>query len=182
MHIRIGYDLVYDCPQPAPMLLVLNVHPSRIPDLVVPDRIATAPEIGVRRYRDGFGNECSRILAPSGRIRLSAEAVVRDSGKPDAIAPEAAQHPVEELPDDALVFLLASRYCETDHLSDTAWPLFGQTPPGWARVQAICDYVHRHLPSATSTRARPAPPLKPTMSASAFAATLPISQSRFAAA
>ncbi|HXC12188.1 MAG TPA: transglutaminase family protein [Stellaceae bacterium] len=145
MHIRIGYDLVYDCPQPAPMLLVLNVHPSRIPDLVVPDRIATAPRIGVRRYRDAFGNECSRILAPSGRIRLSAEAVVRDSGKPDAIAPEAPQHPVEELPDDALVFLLASRYCETDHLSDTAWPLFGQTTPGWPRVQAICDYVHRHL-------------------------------------
>ncbi len=145
MHIRIGYDLTYECAQPAPMLLMLNVHPSRRPDLVVADDMAVEPQVALRRYRDGFGNMCTRLSAPAGRIRLRADAVIRDSGLADAIVPEAAQHPVEDLPDETLVFLLASRYCETDRLSDTAWSLFGQTAPGWARVEAICDYVHRHL-------------------------------------
>jgi transglutaminase-like putative cysteine protease len=145
MHIRIGYELVYDCPQPTPMLLMLNIHPSRQPDLVVPDQMVTEPTVAVRAYQDGFGNRCTRILAPTGQIRLSADAVVNDTGEPDAVAPEAAQHPVEELPDDLLVFLLASRYCETDHLSDTAWALFGHTVPGWPRVEAICGYVHQQL-------------------------------------
>jgi transglutaminase-like putative cysteine protease len=145
MHIRIGYELVYDCPRPASMLLLLNVHPSRTADLVVSDEMVAEPAVPIRRYQDAFANQCTRILAPSGRIRLSTDAVLRDSGEPDPVAPDAAQHPVEELPDDALMFLLASRYCETEHLADTAWPLFGNTAPGWPRVQAICEYVHRHL-------------------------------------
>jgi transglutaminase-like putative cysteine protease len=145
MHIRIGYELIYDCPQPTPMLLMLNIHSSRTADLVVPDRMVAAPTAAVRQYNDAFGNQCSRILAPSGQIRLSAEGVVSDTGEPDAVAAGAQQHPVEELPDEALVFLLSSRYCETEHLSEKAWALFGQTTPGWPRVQAICDYVHQHL-------------------------------------
>lgn len=145
MHIRIGYELIYDCPQPTPMLLMLNIHSSRTADLVVPDRMVAAPAVAVRQYDDAFANQCSRILAPSGQIRLSADGVVSDTGEPDAVAAGAQQHPVEELPDEALVFLLSSRYCETEHLSDRAWALFGQTTPGWLRVQAICDYVHQHL-------------------------------------
>ncbi|HUC71083.1 MAG TPA: transglutaminase family protein [Stellaceae bacterium] len=145
MRIRIGYDLAYECPQPTPMLLMLSIHPSRLPELVVPDDLVTEPVGPVRHYEDAFGNRCTRILAPSGRIRLFANGVVIDPGEPDAVAPAAAQHPVQDLPDEALVFLLSSRYCETDHLSDTAWALFGHTAPGWPRVAAICDYVHRHL-------------------------------------
>jgi transglutaminase-like putative cysteine protease len=145
MRIRIGYELVYECLQPAPMLLMLQTHPSRAADLIVPDQMVTDPEIPIRSYRDGFGNLCSRILAPSGRIRLSASGIVRDTGEPDFAAADALQQPVEELPDEVLVFLLASRYCETDRLSDTAWSLFGETLPGWRRVQAICDHVHRQL-------------------------------------
>jgi transglutaminase-like putative cysteine protease len=145
MHIRIGYELIYDCLQPAPMLLMLTVHPSRMPDLIVPDQMLTEPIVAVRQYHDAFGNQCTRIVAPSGQIRLSAAGVVSDTGEPDVVAPDALQHPVEQLPDEALVFLLSSRYCETDHLSDTAWALFGQTLPGWSRVKAICDYVHHHL-------------------------------------
>ncbi len=145
MDIRIGYDLIYECPQPVPMLLMLNVHPSRLPDLVVPDHLVTDPETPVRRYLDAFGNRCARLVAPSGRMRLSAEGAVADGGAPDVLAPDAPQHPVEELPDEALVFLLPSRYCETDRLSDTAWALFGRTALGWPRVQAICDYVHERL-------------------------------------
>jgi transglutaminase-like putative cysteine protease len=145
MDIRIGYELTYDCLQPTPMVLMLNVHPSRLGDLIVPDEMATEPAVPIHRYRDCFGNLCARLLAPSGRIRLSAEGIVRDHGKPDLVNDDARQHPIEDLPDDVLTFLIASRYCDADRLSDTAWSLFGRTPPGWPRVQAIVDYVHSHI-------------------------------------
>jgi transglutaminase-like putative cysteine protease len=145
MQIRLGYELVYDCPQPTPMLLMLNIHHTHVPGVVVPDRLVTSPDLPVQGYRDGFGNWCNRIVAPAGRTRLSTSAIVNNDGKPDRVAVDAGQHPVPELPDDALVFLLGSRYCETDRLSDIAWTLFGSAAPGWHRVQAVCDYVHRHI-------------------------------------
>jgi transglutaminase-like putative cysteine protease len=127
------------------MLLMLNVHHSRVGDIVVPDQLTTDPPLAVHAYRDGFGNWCSRILAPPGTVRIASTAVVNDSGTPDPVVASASQHAVQDLPDDALVFLLGSRYCETDHLSEVAWQLFGQSPQGWARVQAICDFVHNHI-------------------------------------
>ena len=145
MQIRVGYELIYDCPQPTPMILTLNIHYSRISDIVIPDHLVADPSIPSTAYRDGFGNWCSRIVAPKGRIRLSADAVVNDSGRPDEIAPAAQQHQVQDLPEETLVFLLGSRYCETDRLSETAWSLFGAAPLGWGRVQAICDFVHRRI-------------------------------------
>ncbi len=145
MQIRAGYEIIYDCPVPTPMLLTLRAHPSRAADLLGPERMAFEPSIEARDYRDGFGNVCTRIAAPAGRLRIVDDFVIADSGSPDAVVPDAPQHPVEELPDDVLVFLLGSRYCETDRLSDTAWSLFGATPTGWGRVQAICDYVHRRI-------------------------------------
>ncbi|WP_428487856.1 transglutaminase domain-containing protein [Rhodopila sp.] len=145
MQIRAGYDITYECAQPTPMLLSLSVHPSRMDDVAGPHRIVFDPPIGASEYRDGFDNICHRIVAPAGRLRISAAFTVRDSGAPDAFVPDAVQHPVEELPDDVLVFLLGSRYCETDRLSDLAWSLFGNGPTGWGRVQAICDYVHNRI-------------------------------------
>ena len=145
MQIRIGYEFVYECTQPTPMLLTLSVHPSRASDLVVPDELSTNPPIPIQGYHDGFGNWCNRIVAPPGWLRLSASGIINDTGRPDAVASEAHQRPVEEIPDEALVFLLPSRYCETEQLCGVAWSLFGQTPPGWGRVQAICDYVHDHI-------------------------------------
>src|SRR6267378_738559 len=145
MLIRIGYELLYDCPQPTPMLVMLNVHFSRVSDMVVADHLVTSPSVAIRAYRDGFGNWCNRIVAPAGRTRLSANGIVKDTGEPDVVASRAQQHAVEDLPDEALVFLLGSRYCETDRLSEIAWSLFGKTPLGWSRVQAICDYVHQHI-------------------------------------
>jgi transglutaminase-like putative cysteine protease len=127
------------------MLLMLNVHYTRVSDMVVPDHLVASPSTPIRGYRDGFGNWCNRIVAPAGRIQLSAKGIVNDTGKPDRVASGAQQHSVEDLPDEALVFLLGSRYCETDRLSEIAWSLFGKTPLGWSRVQAICDYVHQHL-------------------------------------
>jgi transglutaminase-like putative cysteine protease len=145
MKIKVGYELVYDCPQPTPMMLMLNIHHSRAPDIIVPDQVVTSPTLPVTPYRDGFGNWCSRVVVPAGRTRIASSAVLYDSGAPDPVYPHARQHAIQDLPDDVLVFLLGSRYCETDRLSDTAWKLFGQTPEGWGRVQAICDFVHNHI-------------------------------------
>jgi len=145
MLIRAGYEITYDCPQPTPMILALSVHPSRLPDVIGPHRIVFDPPIGGTPYHDGFGNTCTRIVAPAGRTTMRLNILVRDPGTPDVVVWEAAQHPVEQLPDEVVVFLLGSRYCDTDRLSDIAWSLFGGTQPGWPRVQAICDYVHNRI-------------------------------------
>jgi transglutaminase-like putative cysteine protease len=145
MHIRVGYELLYDCPQPTPMILMLSIHFTRVSDIVVPDHLIADPSIPITAYRDAFGNWCSRIVAPKGQLRLSADAVVHDTGEPDLVVSSAGQHAVEDLPEECLVFLLGSRYCETDRLSDIAWSLFGGTSPGYGRVQAICNFVHRHI-------------------------------------
>lgn len=145
MQIRVGFEMVYECPKPTPMVFNLNVHYTRVSDLVGRDDLKFEPSIPVTGYRDTFGNWCTRIVAPTGRTRITADAIVKDSGAPDVIVPQARQVPVEDLPDDTLLFLLGSRYCETDQLSVTAWKLFGDAPTGWGRVQAICDFVHRHI-------------------------------------
>jgi transglutaminase-like putative cysteine protease len=145
MRIHTGFEITYDCPAPVPMLLMLSVHPSRRADLESFDGLRTDPVVDVRQYLDRYGNNCIRLLAPAGRIVLSTDFVIRDTGQPDAYAPDAEQIAVHNLPDEAILFLLGSRYCETDRLSDLAWSLFGATPLGWARVQAICDFVHHHI-------------------------------------
>ncbi len=124
---------------------MLNIHHSRAADIIVPDKLTTTPPVPVATYRDVFGNWCSRIVAPQGEIRISSTGVVADSGVPDIAMPLARQHQIQDLPEDTLVFLLGSRYCETDHLSETAWRLFGHLPQGWSLVQTICDYVHNHI-------------------------------------
>ena len=145
MRIRAGYELSYECAQPTPMLLVLNIHPSRRIDLLTDQVLRFTPQVRSHDYADSFGNICTRIVAPAGTTTISTEFEIFDHGQPDVVAPEARQHDIWELPDDVLVFLLGSRYCETDRLGDFAWAQFGNTPPGWARVQAICDFVHSHI-------------------------------------
>jgi transglutaminase-like putative cysteine protease len=145
MRIRAGFEIAYECPAPTPMLLMVSVHPSRAADLETPDSLRTDPPVESRIYQDRFGNICHRILAPAGRLVLGADFVIRDDGLPDLQAPDAGQTPVQDLPDEVLVFLLGSRYCETDRLTNLAWSLFGHVEPGWARVQAIVDFVHDHI-------------------------------------
>ena len=145
MQIRVGYELVYECPQPTPMVLTLNIHYTRVSDLLFPDHLIVNPSVPITGYRDGFGNWCSRIVAQTGELKLSTSAIVKDSGQPDEVAPWAQQHAVQELPDDCLVYLLGSRYCETDRLSEIAWSLFHTAPTGWGRVQAICNFVNKHI-------------------------------------
>jgi len=145
MQIRVGYELIYDCPQPTPMILTLHIHFTRASDVIVPDHLITSPSVPTTAYRDAFGNWCSRIVAPKGEIRLSTNAIVNDRGESDVVAAPAQEHRVQDLPEETLVFLLGSRYCETDLLSEVAWGLFGKSPNGWGRVQAVCDFVHQHI-------------------------------------
>ena len=156
MKIRCGFELEFTSDQPSPMMLMLSVRPERHADLLTPEVLATFPDSPVHKYRDGFGNVCSRVTAPAGVLIVRSDFLVADSGLPDEAAPDAVQHPVEDLPDEAITFLLPSRYCESDLMVEEAWRLFGATPLGWARVQAIVDYAHARIrfgyPHARSTR------------------------------
>ena len=145
MRIHAGYEISFDCPQTTPMMLAISVHPSRAADLLTEAPIIYTPHVQLSTYTDQFDNLCTRILAPAGRTTISTAFDVWDTGLPDAVDWSAEQHRVEDLPPAMLTFLLGSRYCETDRLSDTAWSLFGHTHPGWGRVQAICDFVHNHI-------------------------------------
>lgn len=145
MLIRAGYEIRFATEAPTPFIAMLSIHPSRNKDLVTPHRIVTSPEVPIYDYLDGYGNVCSRVTAPPGGLTLSCAFTIADSGEPDCPAPGAVQHPVEELPDDVLHFLLGSRYCETDRLLETAWSLFGGVERGWTLVEAIVAFVHNHV-------------------------------------
>jgi transglutaminase-like putative cysteine protease len=145
MLIKIGYDIAYEVWAPTPMLLMLYVHPERMKDLRVPERLITEPAVEVENYTDVFGNRCAKIVAPPGVMRLFCDTVIEDNGLPEPVFADAEQNPVQDLPLDVLPYLLGSRYCEVEKLNDTAWALFGNTEPGWSRVQAVCDWVHNHV-------------------------------------
>jgi len=154
MLIRVGYDIQFDVPSATPIVALLSVHPSRQGDLLEPDELQIEPAVGATSYLDSFGNRCTRFVAPAGRLRLTSSALVYDSGQPDAVNQSARECPVGDLPDDVLTYLLSSRYCEVDRFSGIAFELFGTTRPGWARVQAICEWVHEKV-TFDYSRARP---------------------------
>ncbi|MFZ2870130.1 transglutaminase-like domain-containing protein [Zavarzinia sp.] len=145
MKIRLGYDISYFLPNPTPMVVMLSVHASRMGDLLEPDELKTVPQMPVHYYYDGFGNRCARLMAPAGMLNLKCSTSITDSGRHDVVPTDAPQILVQDLPDETIVYLLGSRYCETDKLSDIAWNLFGKTPLGWPRVQAILSFVHGHI-------------------------------------
>jgi transglutaminase-like putative cysteine protease len=143
--IRAGYDIAFQCPQAIPMVLMLTVHPSRQGDLLSDHALRFSPGVNSRDYLDNFGNICTRLVAPTGLLEVRNEFLIEDSGLPDEIVPSAWQWDIDALPDDALPFLLASRYCDIEKLSNLAWSLFGGIRGGWQRVQAICDYTHERI-------------------------------------
>ncbi len=148
MHIKIGFDIQLAIASPMALVYVLHVHPSRRDDLLAPEIVLIEPELQADDYLDAFGNRCGRVNAPPGtsEVRFHSMSIIRDSGLPDAVDWAARQHDPTELPPATLQFLLPSRYCEVDsELLQFAWNQFGQAPAGWARVQAICDYVHHHI-------------------------------------
>ncbi|CAN5169305.1 transglutaminase family protein [soil metagenome] len=156
MLIRYGYEITVNCQQPTAMVTLLSIRDGREADVRIPEAFFTTPEIETSTYRDMFDNHCRRFIAPAGDLTLWSDSVIEDSGAVDPYEPDAEQHAVADLPDDCLVYLMGSRYCETDRLSQLAWNLFGAITPGWARVQAVCDYAHQQIAfnyqNARSTR------------------------------
>ena len=142
MLIEAGFDIAFECPAPTPMLLQLSVHPSRNADLLTPDRIVSDPPLPMRDYLDHFGNRVTRVEVPAGLVSFSNRFVIHDPGQPDETPPEAGTTPIADLPDDALLFLVSSRYCDSDKLADFAWSQFGATSGGTRCMQAIADFVH----------------------------------------
>ncbi|HMQ12457.1 MAG TPA: transglutaminase family protein [Candidatus Competibacter phosphatis] len=145
MLIRAGYDIIFEHPAPTPIIAMLYLHPSRGPSIRRGDYLLVEPPVQVSEYIDAFGNRCGRLVAPAGPIRFWNDVVVEDSGQLDQRNSAAEQHEIHDLPDATLTFLMPSRYCEVDRMVDLAWQLFGTVPKGWARVQAICDFVHNHI-------------------------------------
>ncbi len=145
MLIRLAYDIQFDIPAPVAMVALLNVHPSRVADLLEPDELHAEPSIPITRYIDSFGNRCARFVAPAGQLRLSGSTLINDSGNPDTLNLAARQADVGDLPNEVLSYLLNSRYCEVDRFSNIAFEHFGNADPGWSKVQAICNWVHSHV-------------------------------------
>jgi len=145
MLIRYGYDITVNCPQPTPMVCLLSVHEDRAADQRSKERFITRPQVSTTNYRDQFGNVGLRFVAPAGDFSIWGDGTIEDEGGPDPVFSDAVEIPVEDLPNDCLGYLLGSRYCETDRLSQIAWDLFGHVSPGWGRVQAICDFVNQHI-------------------------------------
>jgi transglutaminase-like putative cysteine protease len=145
MLIRLGFDIQFDIPSPVAMIALYHVHPSRQADLREPDEPRITPTVRLDEYEDSFGNVCSRFVAPAGPLQLFHSTLIEDSGNPDKVKPNARQSPVQDLPPEALRYLLASRYCEVDRLLDAAGNLFGNSPMGWPRVQAVCDWVQANV-------------------------------------
>jgi transglutaminase-like putative cysteine protease len=157
MLIRLGYDLHFSTSVEVPIVTLLNVHPSQEQNLREPDQLQSDPDVRIEPFMDGFGNRSCRIVAPAGGIRFRNNTLIEVSGKPDEQAPDAKELAIENLPIDVLPFLMNSRYCEVDLLSNTAYELFGKTARGWERVKAVCDWVHGkvafgyHFASSTRT-------------------------------
>jgi transglutaminase-like putative cysteine protease len=145
MLIRCGYEMTLRCQTPTPLVCLLSIHADRAADIRRSASVQTNPYVTTTSFRDPFGNLCHRLVAPPGDMTIFGDAVVEDDGLPDEYVPEASETPVQDLPNEALMYLTGSRYCETDLLSQIAWNQFGAVRPGWGRVQAICDFVHRHI-------------------------------------
>ena len=156
MIIEAGFEIAFECPARTPMLLQLNVYPSRGADLLSADRISSDPPLATRSYIDHFGNRVTRVEAPAELVAFSNRFVIHDSGEPDETPLDTEMTPIADLPDEVLLFLLQSRYCDSDQLADFAWSSFGMMSGGRQRVQAICDFVHARIrfsyPDARPTR------------------------------
>ncbi|WP_120716616.1 transglutaminase-like domain-containing protein [Tsuneonella amylolytica] len=145
MLIRTGFDIAFETDTDVPMLALLNVRPERQADLRTPEVLRAEPAVPYRQYIDPFGNVCTRLVVPAGGISLRADFVIEDPGTPDPVALDAVQHPVDELPDEVLTYLMSSRYCEVSRLSQEAWDIARDHPPGWARVQAMVTAAHERI-------------------------------------
>ncbi len=151
--LRAGCEFVYRTQIFVPVITQIHARPTPVP---VADRYKTmwqnwnlvgpnGQEIPVHDYVDADGNRVARFLMPPGETRFGYDGRFLVPTSPDPQVLAATQQPIEEIPDEVLVYLLSSRYCHSDVVSDQAWKLFGEVPPGWARVQAVCDWLHENI-------------------------------------
>ena len=145
MRIRYGYDLAFFCAAPVVVLTQLDAHPEVAHRVATMGQLDMTPAIETTTFTDAFGNDVRRFLAPAGMTRMTRDSVYECDGSPQEVAHDAGEVPLETLPCAYFTYLVGSRYCEVDRLSGVAWQLFGHTPRGWPRVQAICDFVERHM-------------------------------------
>ena len=145
MRILVGSELTFELVQPTPIIAVLNVHSSRVADVELADQLVTEPQVPLFGYHDVMGNWCNRMIGPAGKLVLRTRGIVRDDGLWDPVPEASEQAQIQDLPSDTLQFLLGSRYCDTDLLSEFAWTRFNAVPSGLGRVQAVVDFVHQHL-------------------------------------
>lgn len=145
MFIRIGYEIVIDSKADTVLILALSPHSSLDKRVIGSTEVQADPALPVETFIDSFGNPLTRLRAPAGRLTLWSDCIVEVDGQPDVFDWTAQEHDVGDLPPETLQFLTASRYCDSDALAPEALRLFGSTPAGWARVQAICNHVHNHL-------------------------------------
>jgi transglutaminase-like putative cysteine protease len=145
VQIRGGFKLAFDSSAYTPLLLMINVHPERQRDLLESECLTLFPQIPYTTYLDVFGNICTRLIAPPGRLSLWNRFVVADSGTPERLPIHERQYQVSELPNDVLIYLLGSRYCDTQRLTALAWSTFGGYQEGWPRIEAVLQYTHERL-------------------------------------
>ncbi len=145
MLVRFGYDITVSCAQDTPMISMMSVRDELRDLLRHQSGVSTQPATTSTAYRDLFGNTCRRFVAPAGMFTLRSDSLIEVSDQPDEYKSWLQETPIALMPDEVLIYLLGSRYCETDRLSQMAWDMFGQTAPGHTRVQAICDFVHNHI-------------------------------------
>jgi len=143
--IQGGYDIAFHTKAPTPMLLQVHLRPELRKRLKTPEKLRFDPPVPFHTYTDSFGNICTRLVTPRGLLKISNRFVIRDSGKPDVMPVKARQAEVEDLPDDVLVYLLGSRYCDTDKLATLAWKKFGKLRRGWPLLKAVLDYSHKRI-------------------------------------
>ena len=144
MRIRVGCEFHFDAALPVPAVALVRV---RRDSGVTVERETwdVQPDASFSDLVDIYGNYARRIVIGAGKASLRYDAEVTASAAPDAVSPAATQYQVEDLPGEILIYTLASRYCLSDTLSDAAVELFGSTPHGWERVQAVCNWVHANV-------------------------------------
>jgi transglutaminase-like putative cysteine protease len=175
MLIEAGFDIAFECPAQTPMLLQLSIHPSRDADLLTPDKINCDPILATRSYIDHFGNRVTRVEVPAGLVVFSNRFVIHDSGQPEETPPDVDMTPIADLPDDVLLFLLQSRYCDSDKLADFAWSNFGMILAAASACGRFAISCTQRSASVILMRAPPAAPAIPCMKGLVYAATSRIS-------
>jgi transglutaminase-like putative cysteine protease len=144
MRIRVGCEFRYDAPGPTPTVWQVRPRADSAQRLTY-EAWDAEPPLPRSSYHDAYGNVCDRMTLPAGPALVRYDANVEVQGGLDDADKDARQVPVELLPDEAMVFLLPSRFCLSDELRDRAWELFGGIEPGWSRVAAVCDWVHDNV-------------------------------------